>query len=367
MSVFINNLNLQNFRNFEQKKISFNSKLVLFFGNNGVGKTNILEAISVLGRSSTLRGDDFEEMLRFNENSISNNFLISSQFNDHDYIDNMSVKFDKNLRKKIYQFNNEIATPKRLNELKNYLINFICLTPQIEQLFISGKSARRDYLDKIVCDLDLFHQNRLNDYQKLLKERLLILQKYRSQITVNKWLDIVENKIAEMGIAIAFARLEVIDFFNKAIESFNSNFPKAKLLVKGEVEDMAVHEKALNIENFYKQKLLMNRSKDLENFKTDFGVHRADFDALFLQKKSLATKSSTGEQKAIMISICLARAKILANYKNLPTIMIFDEIVSHLDEIKKHNLFDEINQTGLQCFFSATSSLALKNFQEISI
>ena len=108
------------------------------------------------------------------------------------------------------------------------MINFIYLTPQIEQLFIHGKSARRDYLDKIVCDLDLSHQNRLNDYQKLLKERLLILQKYRNQNTGNKWLEIVENKIAEVGIAIAFARIEAVEFFNKAIESFNSNFPKTK-------------------------------------------------------------------------------------------------------------------------------------------
>ena len=99
----------------------------------------------------------------------------------------------------------------------------------------------------------------------------------------------------------------------------------------------------------------LNRQNDLENFKTEFGIHRADFDAIFCDKNLSATKSSTGEQKAIMISISLARAKISASYKNQPTILIFDEVVSHLDNQRKIHLFDEISQTNLQSFFSATS------------
>jgi len=282
-------------------------------------------------------------------------FNISAELKNHDYIDNLSVKYDKNIRKKIFEINNEITSTKKLAEFKNYLTNFIFLTPQIEQLFISGKSLRREYLDKIVCDLDLSHQTRLNDYQKLLKERLIILQKYRNQNTANKWLEIVENKIAEIGIAIAFARIEAIDFFNRAIESFDSNFPKTLLLIKGDIEDMAKNNKAINIENLYRQKLIDNRQNDLENFRTEFGIHRADFDAIFCTKNSLATKSSTGEQKAMMISITLARAKISANYKNLSTIIMLDEVVSHLDEGRKSELFDELQNTNLQYFLTATS------------
>lgn len=365
MSTRITKLLLQNFRNFEYKKFSFNSNLILFSGNNGIGKTNTLEAISLFGRNSSLRGDDFEEMILQNSENSNNSFNIFAQLQNNDYIDNLAIKYDKNLRKKIYEFNGEVASSKRLIEFKNYLINFIFLTPQIEQLFIMGKSARRDYLDKIVCDLDLSHQNRLNDYQKLLKERLLILQKYRNQNNGNKWLEIVEGKIAEIGIAIAFARVEAIDFFNKAIESFNSSFPKTILAIKGEIEDLAIKQKSMYIENFYREKLLENRQIDTENFRTDFGIHRADFDAIFCQKNCLATKSSTGEQKAIMTSITLARAKISANYKNLATIVMLDEVVSHLDEKRKSQLFDEINNTNLQCFFSVTSqNLIPLNHQE---
>ncbi len=351
MQTIISKLVLNNFRNFSSNKFEFKANQILFCGANGIGKTNSLEALSLIGRSPSLRGDEYDEMLK----NDAQNFSIYCELKNHNFLEKIAIKFDKNSKKKTYEFNGEPSSSKRQSDLKNYLINFIILTPQIEQLFILGKSQRREYLDKIVCDIDLTHQNRLNDYQKLLKERLLILQKYRNQALGEKWLDIVENNIAEIGISVACARIEAIEFFNKAIASFSSNFPKTFLEVKGEVEDGVAKKSSLILEDFYRTKLKANRQNDLENFKTEFGIHRADFDAIFCDKNLSATKSSTGEQKAIMISISLARAKISASYKNQPTILIFDEVVSHLDNQRKIHLFDEISQTNLQSFFSATS------------
>ena len=355
MDVTIDKLIINNFRNFSQKKLEFNSHHVIFCGNNGVGKTNSLEAISLIGRNKSLREDDFDEMINIELSKTNPEFTIFAELGNHDYINNIAVKYNLFTKKKILECNGEAVGSKRQNDLKNYLINFISLTPQIEQLFIQGKSQRRDYLDKIVCDIDISHQTRINNYQKLLKERLLILQKYKNQTGVNKWLDIVENNIAESGIAIAFARIEAVEFFNKAINSFTSNFPKTILVIKGEIEDKIIGSSALNLENFYKEKLKNNRQSDLENFKTEFGVHRADFDAIFVAKNLSALKSSTGEQKAIMLSISLARAKISRNYKNQPTILLFDEVVSHMDLSRKTALFNEIYEVNLQSFFTATS------------
>jgi len=355
MAVTIDRLIINNFRNFSQKKFEFDAQHIIFGGNNGVGKTNSLEAISLLGRGKSLREDDFDDMINAESLNQDPEFTIFAELGDHDYINNLAVKYNIFTKKKTLEFNGELNSSKRQKDLKNYLINFIALTPQIEQLFIQGKSARRDYLDKIVCDIDISHQSRINNYQKLLKERLLILQKYKSQTGANKWLDIVENNIAESGIAIAFARIEAVDFFNKAINSFTSNFPKTTLVIKGEIEDKIIGSSALNLENFYKEKLKNNRQSDLENFKTEFGVHRVDFDAIFLAKNLSALKSSTGEQKAIMLSISLARAKISNNYKNQPTILLFDEVVSHMDLSRKTALFNEIFEINLQSFFTATS------------
>lgn len=352
--VFISKIVLNNFRNFSTKKIDFSKSLILLCGKNGSGKTNILESLSILGRNNSLRGSDFEEMIL----NDTKQFVVYAEISDHEFIEKIAISFDLTNKKKI-EINGEPINSRRQSDTKNYLINFIYLTPQLEQLFILGKSERRNYLDRIVCDLDFDHPTRVNNYQKLLRERLAILQKYNSQKSQLKWLDAIEVQIVELGMAIASARIEAIDFFNKAIASFSSNFPKPKLQVIGEIEELVMKKTAVEIEEDYKKKLLENRQIDAVSFKTNFGVHRCDFDAIFQEKNMSATRSSTGEQKLIMIGITLARAKISATYKNQPTILIFDEIVSHLDEGRKQDLFAEILATNLQSFFSATSTSLL--------
>jgi DNA replication and repair protein RecF len=345
---------LNDFRNFREKKLLFCHQLILLFGNNGVGKTNILEALTLFGKNHNLRNSSIEEMVA-NDRS---RFSLYFELENHQFIENAGIAFDKSNKKKQTQINGEIISSKKLSDFKNYLPNFIWLTPQLDSLFISGKQDRRQYLDRIVCDIDHEHIDRINSYQKLLKERLAIIQKYNSPSNANKWLDIVENKIVELGIIIATARVETLDFFNKAITSFNSNFPKTKLEVIGDIESKiltAENHRAIQIEEYYRQKLEQNRHLDSVSFKTNFGIHRSDFMAIFLDKNLPANLCSTGEQKAILISLTLARAKISSIYKKHPTILIFDEIASHLDHQRKQDLLLEIKDSSLQCFFSATS------------
>ncbi len=346
----ISKLILTNFRNFTYQKLEFSSQLVFLFGENGIGKTNILESLTLLGRNQSLRSSDFEEMI----NNSKKEFTIYAELQNHDSIDKLGISFESEKKKKSFQINGEIIGVKKQSSLKNKLINFIYLTPQIESLFILGKSERRAYLDKIVSDLNFEHQNRINNYQKLLKERLLILQKYQSNNSL-KWIDSVENQIVELGVAIASARIEAVDFFNKAINSFSSNFPKPQLKIIGDVEQNVMKQSAVLLEKNYKEKLEENRENDAKNFKTDFGIHRSDFDVIFPKKNISAKFCSTGEQKSIMASITLARAKISATYKNQATILIFDEVASHLDNQRKFDLFEEVKETNLQSFFSATT------------
>lgn len=351
--LLITKIILNNFRNFSEKKITFSKPLILFSGANGVGKTNILEAITVLGKTTNLRNSSFEEMLNNNENN--QNFSLYIELKNHDLIDNLAFLFSKNSKKKNWRINSENLSAKKFNEIKKHLVNFVYLTPKIETLFVSGKQDRREFLDKIVCDLDFEHIERLNSYQKLLKERLLILQKYQLNKNGEKWLEIVENKIVELGVAIATARVEALQFFNQAILSFNSNFPKTRLEVIGQIEEKVNKISALELEKFYQENLEKYRQTDLASFRSNFGVHKSDFSAIFLEKNMRVDLCSTGEQKSILISLALARAKISAIYKKQPTILIFDEIVSHLDEKRRENLFAEIAQSSLQCFFSAVS------------
>ncbi len=362
-NIEITKLIVENFRNFKTRTLNFSSQLVLFSGKNGVGKTNILEALTLFGKNQNLRGIDFDEMLATNYESQEKqqSFSLFCEISNHDFIEKIGISYNQNGKKNLL-INGENVVSKKNSDTKNWLPNFIWLTPQLELLLISGKSGRREFLDKIVGDIDFTHNARVNNYQKSLKERLLILQKTQNH-NQEKWLEIVESKIAELGTSIALARNEAVEFFNKAINSFESNFPKSQLKIIDEIALWGAKNNAFQIEELYKTKLKTNRQIDKESFKTNFGVHRSDFSAIFLDKNSAANYASTGEQKSIMIGIILARAKISASYKNQPTILIFDEIMSHLDEKKKFDLLDEVKRTNLQCFFSATSSsLIPQNF-----
>lgn len=355
----ISQLTLANFRNFSSKKIEFGEGINFLVGNNGVGKTNILEGLTVLGKNQSLCGSSLDEMILFEQDSQQKKlqFVIHAKISSHDFIEQIAVSFEATEKKKSFYINGEALSGKRQGEVQNHLINFVFITPQLEQLFILGKSARRDYLDRIVCDLDFAHSTRLNKYQKLLRERLAILQKYGTagNNVGKKWLEIVEQNIAETGVIIASARIEAINFFNKAITSFASEFPQPQLRLIGDAEESFGKQSAMQFEENYRKKLEENRAQDLASGRTDYGVHRSDFDAIFSLKNVSALHSSTGEQKAIMLGITLARAKISANYKSQPTILIFDEIMSHLDERRKMTLLDEIKTTALQSFCSATS------------
>lgn len=354
-NIEIKKLILENYRNFKSYSLKFDSKLILLTGKNGSGKTNLLESLTVFGKNPNLRRSDFEEMLLIDHGSQEkqSRFSISCQIENHDFIEKMGISYDSN-NKKTQIINGESVKSNKNNDSKEYLPNFIWLTPQLELLLISGKTARREFLDRIVCDIDFNHNKRLMSYQKSLRERLLIMQKPMNK-SQESWLSIVENKISELGTAITLARHEAIDFFNNAIESFESHFPKSKLQIIDDTELVATNYNALKMEQLYQEKLKTNRNRDKEAFKTHFGIHRSDFSAIFLEKNSNANYASTGEQKSIMLSITLARAKISSQYKNQPTILILDEIMSHLDEKKKLNLLEEMKNTELQCFFSATS------------
>ena len=383
LDVQISQIQLNNFRNFTNSKFTFGSELNLIYGDNGVGKTSILEAITMVGRSDSIRGADLNQIVNIasisgNGNNILNKssyelrdriadldkgrLSIHSLFSNNNYIDSTAFSFDYFANKKQNFINQELLSAKKFSDFKRYLPNIIFLTPQLEQLFILGKSERRLYLDKIVTDIDINHSQRLNNYQKLTKERISILQKSNNSANQKKWLDIIENQIVELGVIIASSRVEAVDFFNKAIDGFISNFPKPKLLIIGDIEQDILNQKnSVIIEANYKEKLENNRQIDTLNFKTNFGIHRSDFMAILREKNIEATKCSTGEQKAMMISITLARAKISSLYKNNPTILIFDEIVSHLDEKRKIDLFYEICDSKLQSFFSATTINMIPN------
>lgn len=324
----------------------------------------MLEAMILLGNgfinNHSLLSASYEEMIRNNEirsdshSELGNDeqcssFSVFSEIDGLETIETIAVRYQD--EKKIFAINDQ-ELKKIPAELKSKIINFIWLTPTLELLFLGPKNNRRDYLDKIVSGFDIEHPAHLRKYQKLQRERLLILEKNSDP----SWLNIVEQQLAEIGTRIALARAEAVELFNKAIDSFSSAFPKVKLKIEGEFESEIKRESsAIVLEEIYKRTLVASRDRDSKTFRTSFGIHRSDLNATLVHKNCAASLASTGEQKLIMISVTLACAKLSAVYKNRPTILVFDEALSHLDAANRMLLLQEIAATNLQTFFTLAS------------
>jgi DNA replication and repair protein RecF len=352
----LSQLKLNNFRNYPSKNFVFESKITAIFGKNGAGKTNILEAISLLNKGSGLKGADLREMINFDalkNNPIHHNFSIYGKIDSHPQIENVGTSYLALENKRIFQVNNDESNrPKTLPTL-------IWLTPQMDSLFCSSKTNRRKFLDKIVCDINPSHNSRINAYNHEIRERINLLQNFSGQD--DRWINIIERKIAELGIAIASARNEAIDYLNQSILQGSDNFTKARIEIIGEAEEITRNNKSLIAEEIFTEKLKENRGLDAKSNRTLFGIHRSDFTAILLGEKQIEAKScSTGEQKSILIALTFARIRLFSML-NLPmAVLLLDEIVSHLDDQRRKSLLEEVASLNCQSFLTATN----KNFYQ---
>ena len=344
----ISQLKLTNFRNYQSKSFDFYSKIIAISGDNGIGKTNILEAISLLSKGQGLKNAEFNAMTCYHQNI--DNFVIYSDLINHPHIDNIGISYSKVDNKKNFQINRQLLN----NYSKNKIFpTIIWLAPQMDNLFCSSKTLRRKFLDKITSDINIHHNSRINLYNHSLRERMNLLNNFSHQ--KNNWLDIVERKIAELGIAIATTRNETIDYLNQTILQANDNFTKATIKIIGEIEELAKIHKAIEIEENFIHKLHQNRTIDSKSGRTNFGIHRSDFTAILQNKNIEAKFCSTGEQKSILIALTFARVKILSLLGLPSAILLLDEIFSHLDDKKRINLLNEISQLNCQSFLTATN------------
>ncbi len=344
MPISVSKLRLTNFRNYQFIDLSFSQNLVTIFGPNGAGKTNILEAISLLSKGSGIRGSEFCDMI--NNESSASGFTIYGQIDHHPYLKDIGTSYQKNPNKRIFQTENKTS---KIHPV------IIWLTPQMDGIFLTGKAIRRKFLDKIVCDVNFTHNSRINSYDKLIRERINLLEKYGND---DKWLNIIEQKIAELGVAIAIARNQMVEYLNQAMLLGKSSFIKTKIKIVGELEELASIQKAIIVEENFAKKLKENRAIDLKIGRTSFGTHRSDFTAIMIDKNLEAKYCSTGEQKSMLIALTFARIR-MANLLNLPSsILLLDEIVSHLDLSKRSDLFSELNNFDIQCFLTGTDRIS---------
>jgi len=355
----ISRLILTDFRNYDYLKVETDERPVVLTGLNGSGKTNLLEAISFLTPGRGLRrarlGDVANKTgtgrwavaadIRSPQGTttVGTGLTASPSENGNKEIaDRRSVKIDGQM------MNSSAALAGQIR------VNW--LTPQMDRLFQEGASGRRRFLDRLTFGFDPAHGKRTTVFEKVMRERNRLLKQGHYD---KHWISSLERTLSESGTAIAAARQEAVDRLNAAMTvdgtgQVSSAFPKAGLTVSGTVEDWLRNMPALATEDIYREKLETTRHIDEKAGSTTLGPHRSDLGVLHKDKDLPADLCSTGEQKALLISIVLADARLQAGQQGRAPVLLLDEITAHLDQKRRQALFDEIEQMKAQAWMTGT-------------
>ncbi len=340
-------LSLTEFRSYERLDFALDGRSVYLFGANGAGKTNLLEAVSVLNPGKGLRGAGFGDLgRRLPSESHGRPWGVSATFGKGETEVRLSTGADpRDPNKRLVRIDGENSPAARLLDH----VRLIWLTPAQDRLFVESRSERLRFFDRLTYAAEPRHATVVSAYEKALRERLKLLTDGPFD---DAWLTLLEQKLAEAGETLILNRRRALAALQAEIENHAGPFPKADLSLAGDldVEDLKSH-----ILNGFRQA----RSRDAAAGRSLFGPHRVDFFVMHRDKNRPAAEGSTGEQKALLLNIILAQGARLAKpvpnaLTQAPPILLLDEVAAHLDPLRRHALFDETHALGLQTLFTGT-------------
>jgi len=352
---YIASLKLSNFRNYQSYQADFPNCPVAFIGKNGTGKTNILEAISLMQPGRGIRSVRLEEIAY---KSCGNFAIYMNLIKDMEKFGiGSSLDLNSSKSRKV-KIDGKFMSPLALTKY----LGIISITPLMDKIFIEGSSNRRRFVDKITWIFFSTHAKNVRLYEKLIRERNSL---FKDNVVDKNWFETIEKQIVEHGSQIIIDRSKIITLLNNEIN--NNNFPKADMILKGEVESN--YNSIADLDSFkeYFLKILFDtRIKDSFRGFTSIGPHRSELEVSYKEKDIMASLCSTGEQKSLLISIILAVAKSYKNYCNLSPILLLDEVFAHLDNSKKESLSKEIKSLNVQAFMTSTEESDFMTFNENS-
>ncbi len=342
----ITQLKLSNYRNHKFLQINPTKNIILINGKNGAGKTNVLESISLFDSNTGFRNAKLSELIRYDLIGPKELFGVNLKvYTDNKIFDlGFGLKGESNLIKKV------ISIDKRKTSLRGFM-NIFWVLPQMSHLLQGKPEDRRGFLDLMVSATDVFYKKKLLDYKKLKNERLRILKNL--EISKNdKWLDVIEKKMSEVGVVICDSRRIFLDSLNKCFFKIDDQIPMLNLKLNGTADRMLLEKPALFVEELIIKELKKNRLKDSISGRTNFSVNKTDL--LVYEKKSNkeGKNFSTGEQKIIIISILFSFLNALEKIKNSNVLFLLDDIFSYLDIRFIRNIIDRLNELKLQTWMT---------------
>lgn len=335
------------FRCYASARLTPDARPVVLAGPNGAGKTNLLEAVSLLAPGRGLRRARLAEMDRHGD---VGGWGVAATIATPDGPVEIGTGRDPDGERRVVRINGEAARGQ--TALADF-VSALWLTPDMDRLFREGASARRRFLDRLVFGFDPAHAGRVTAYEQAMRERGRLLSEGNGD---SVWLSALEETMAARGVAIAAARLEMVQRLTRALAGAAGPFPGVALSVNGMVEDWLGSGPALAAEDRLQAELRASRRQDARSGMTAAGPHRSDLVARHLAKDMPADLCSTGEQKAMLIAIVLAEARLQAAERGVAPLLLLDEVVAHLDEDRREALFDEICRLPGQAWMTGTDA-----------
>ncbi|PRD44189.1 DNA replication/repair protein RecF [Phyllobacterium phragmitis] len=349
--VAVRRLRLAHFRNYPSLSLALSPNHVVLTGENGSGKTNLLEAVSFLSPGRGLRRATYPDVTM---NGAPDGFAIHATLENAGYGE---VEIGTGLAGNAI---GETARKVRINGVQatasDALLEYsriIWVVPAMDGLFTGAAGDRRRFLDRMVLAIDTSHGKRVLDYEKAMRSRNRLLAEERSDV---QWLDAIEAQMAELGAAIAAARAEMMQLITAMIERLPQEgpFPKSECFLEGALEQRIAIEAAVDLEEDFRRTLRDGRPRDRAAGRTLDGPHRTDLMVHHRPKAMPAALCSTGEQKALLIGLILAHARLTGELSGMAPILLLDEIAAHLDEGRRAALFGIIDDLGGQSFMTGT-------------
>lgn len=333
MTLHLSHLTLSHFRSHPRVQAEFDGRPVAFFGHNGAGKTNLLEAISLLSPGRGLRRAAADDLIG---KPARLGWKIDAELMRNGTPHEITTQARPDSPRSV-RIDGKLTPQAALGRLAAVL----WLTPAMDRLWTEAAEGRRRFLDRLVLGFHPDHAETTLAYEKAMRERNRLL---RDDVRDPHWYGALESRMGEMGAAITTNRHATIARL-AAVRDTSGSFPSATLTL---LDDSPAESRALT------DALSSNRGRDLAAGRSLIGPHRADLGAFWEAREMPAAQCSTGEQKAMLISLVLAHAQALQADTGRAPLLLLDEVAAHLDENRRAALYDQLCDLRVQAFLTGT-------------
>jgi DNA replication and repair protein RecF len=339
---------LQDFRSHAALDLGVSRRIVALSGENGVGKTNVLEALSLFAQGRGLRRAEFADMVRLGSSGFVVSVAIGSDVVEHRLGTSYARGGASERGERLCRLDG--GTVPSAGAFAEHL-RLVWLTPDLDGLFRGTPGDRRRFLDRLVLAVDARHASRVSALERALRARNRLLEEGRG----GAWLDAAERELAELAVAVAVARRDTarrLDAELAAHEGSSSPFPFGRLALGGPFEEAGAGRPALDEEDAYRTALRDGRARDAAAGRTLAGPHTSDLLVRHGPKDMPAELCSTGEQKALLLRLVLAHARLVERMSGLAPLLLLDEVAAHLDPARRTALYGELADVGAQVWMT---------------